>query len=249
MTTGIGVVAALRARGRALPRRLEPHEGPRERFARECPEDLRASTPVTGDELLDAAATLLALVQVGRGQLLSEADEHAAVLERAVLAGALRGHLDAWDLELIDSTAFSTAGRALVWLCIRRAVDHLGPEIRRARIDGRGIVVGTRPGRPWDVVRFLLVTVPRGGLELPIFAALQEDARDEVDLAEQARPTRGALEQLLAERRRLDALEQLRPVLVALDSGTPLPDTAARLREVATLFGEPAPASASRKAA
>lgn len=217
--------------------------------AQDFPEELQSNVPVEISDLLSVAATILALVQVGRGQLRSEAEERTADLERAVLSSAFRGRLSAWDLELIDSNAFGTPARALVWLCIRRAVDELGRDLRTARVDGRGIVVGARRAQPWDVLRFFLVTVPRSALELDDFAAWLEEAQLEVDLVERARPTRDALEQLLAERRRLHAIEQLGALLRALDEGTPPPDTAARLRALASLFGDAEPADTSRKAA
>ena len=192
-------------------------------------------------ELLEVAATILALAAIGQGQLRSEADERIVDLERAVLAAVVRGRLDAWDREMVDPTLFASPARGLVWLCACRVVDALGPELRTARV---------RP-RPWDAVRLALVSVPRGGLELEAFASLLAGALAEVDAAEHVprlAHIASPLEQLLAERRRQATHAALLPIVAALDAGAPLEDTSIRLREAADLFGELAPAS-RRKAA
>lgn len=189
---------------------------------------------MTEREVIEVAAELLAMVNDSRGAGRSLAEARIERLERAVIAAAVRGQLGPWDREIVDVHAIDPV-RALVWLAAVRALDGLGGDLRRARVDGRGVVVGGRRPRPWDVVRLLLATMPRS-LDVDAFAALQLQLQEEVDAIATAPAVVGALQLLLAERRRVAALDRLLPVLAALDAGDPLPDTAALLEQAADAF-------------
>ena len=263
------IAEVLRGERRERPPVPPGHGGSRRMSTEEIPDALRSSKAATLAEMIQVAATILALIQVGRGQLASEAEERLAVLERAVFAEAVRGELDVWDLELLDAADFSTPARGLVWLCVRRAVHELGAELRTARVDGLGIVRARRPwrARPWDVVRHLVTTVPRirrpreespaatlaSALqvdpEVGTFGAWLREAQEEIDLAERAPRTRGSIDRLLVEHRTRAARAELLPVFAAIDAGAPLPDPAARLRAAAARFDDLEPVSSKRAAA
>lgn len=185
---------------------------------------------VTDQDVLQVAAELLSLVAKSRGATRSLDEQRIERLERGVLAGAVRGQLGAWDLELVSPDLLAPS-RALVWMAVRHVVDALGGDIRRARVSGRGVVVGARRPRPWDVVRLQLIRLPSW-----LDVDLVREAQEEVDAAERSPAVLGALHQLLAERRRAAVLDALRPVLAALDAGTPLSDTAERLRAAAEVM-------------
>lgn len=197
-------------------------------------------------DLLEAAAEIVALVAIARGTVRDEHAERVLVLERAVIAATARGELDAWDRELVDAASFGSAGRELAWLCAVRAVEALGGDLRRARVTGAGVVVGRR-GRPWDVARLWLLSVPRGLLSVAELQELLVDAGEELDAAERAPRVVRPLELLLAERRRAALLDLLLPAVVALDAGQVPPDVESRLRAALGLVdGADAP---SRRAA
>jgi len=198
-------------------------------------------------DLLEAAAEIVSLVALARGTVRDEHADRVVTLERAVIAAAVRGHLDAWGRELVDVEAFGTPGRALAWLCVCRAADELGADLRRARVSGRGAMLGARRPCPWDVARLVLVTVPRGTLATDELQELLRDAADELDAAERSPRVLRPLDALQAERRRAQLFDLLLPALVALDGGQVPTDLDARLRAALALTdGAAAP---SRRAA
>lgn len=202
----------------------------------EIPAELRSDAPTTIRDVIEVAASLLALAQIGRGAITSERDARIADLERSAIAALVRGQIAAWDVDVLRDLAWGSPARELAWMCSWRAVEMVGPALRTARVDGLGVVLGARRPRPWDVVRLFLLSVPRLALDKADFASLLAEAQMEVDLCARASFVDTAVTELLAEQRRQTAFAALVPLLAALEAGDHVPDMAAQLRAVADLF-------------
>lgn len=172
------------------------------------------------DDLIELAASILALAAQTQNMLRDEAEDRGVALQRSTIALAARGLVAPSKLDRVPIEVFfgATEARAIAWLCACRACRALG---RRASFVAARHELDAMP-----------LDLPR-----PIAIDLLCEAREELDRAEDIeRPDVDAIARLLMHHRAHRTHEWLIPVFAALHEGSPLIDTAARLREAAEIF-------------